>query len=96
MQAYEVLRTILKAEKLSSIDISLKLGRTRSYVSAIISRKSNPNTTIMALILDAMGYDLVARHKSGNGPDYVIDIPEEDSQKQLLESLAKAYELDEF
>ena len=94
MQAYDVLRAILSDDALSPIVISEKMGRSKSYLSVIISRHSVPYTNTMALILDTMGYDLVARSRQ-NGREYVIDIPPEDGKKQLLDSLTRAYELDE-
>ena len=92
MKAYEIIRAILDENNLSPTEVSKLMGRAPKYLSTILSRKSSPQCEIMALCLDAMGYDLVARCRH-EGTDYVFEIPERDIERQLLESLSEKYEI---
>ena len=86
MKAYRILQAIIDENGLAPTVVSRAMGRAPSYLSKVITRKSSPQCEIMALCLDAMGYDLVARSRSEDGRDYVIDIPDGDIRRQLEES----------
>lgn len=71
MQAHETLRAIIKREGHTMREVSRMYGRTDEYISATLGRRSNPNTDVMAGILDVMDYDLLARSRK-DGTEFKI------------------------
>lgn len=72
MRADKVLRAILDKEGVSTIQASVTMGKSKGYVSAILSRNIMPKTDTMAAICDALGYDLLARSRD-DGYEFNID-----------------------
>lgn len=75
MRADKVLRAILDKEGVSTIQASVTMGKSKGYVSAILSTKAMPKTDTMAKVCDALGYDLIARSRE-DGYEFTIDPPE--------------------
>ena len=95
MQAYDVLKAIVKTEGLSLYDVAYRAGRSKYYLATILARKNCPRSDIMALLLDAMGYDLIARSREHKDREFVIDMPKEDGVRQLVGELSESYELND-
>lgn len=72
MQAIKVLQTILARENVSAPTISKRIGRNRAYVNTIFSSESVPQMDTLVTILDACGYDLIARNRA-DGTEHVIE-----------------------
>ena len=72
MQAIKVLQTILARENVSAPTISKRIGRNRAYVNTIFASESMPQTDTLVTILDACGYDLIARNRA-DGTEHVIE-----------------------
>ena len=72
MKSYEAIRDILVREGANAYDISRLIRRTRTYVINIISRKLDTRVSTLVEILDALGYDLVARSRE-DGFEFDID-----------------------
>ena len=72
MTAVEVLRAFFGAGKLSTVDVSLKMGRNRSFLSAYLTRGNEPKVGLFAEILDVIGYDLLMR-KRDDGTEIILD-----------------------
>lgn len=50
------------------------MDKSDLYISALLSRGSIPKTDTMATILDACGFDLLARNRD-DGTEFIIDPP---------------------
>ncbi len=72
MQAIKVLQTILARENVSAPTISKRIGRNRAYVNTIFASESMPQMDTLVTILDACGYDLIARNRA-DGTEHVIE-----------------------
>lgn len=72
MQAIKVLPAILARENVSSTEISRRMGKGRTYLSAVISSGRTPQMDTLVTILDACGYDLIARNRA-DGTEHVIE-----------------------
>lgn len=72
MQAIKVLQTILARENASAPTISKRIGRNRAYVNTIFASESMPQIDTLVTILNACGYDLVARNRA-DGTEHVIE-----------------------
>lgn len=72
MQAIKVLQTILARENVSAPTISKRIGRNRAYVNTIFASESVPQMDTLVTILDACGYDLIARNRA-DGTEHVIE-----------------------
>lgn len=79
MQAYEVLRELLKTSTLSARAISRKIGRSENYLAVLLAKKYDPLTTTMTRILDVMDCDLLVRSRT-NGREYTIAPPPEETE----------------
>jgi hypothetical protein len=75
MQANEAMRALFGRGKASAIDASFKIGKKRNYISGTISRGSTPQADTYAMIMDAIGYDLLLRNRE-TGEEIIIDPPE--------------------
>lgn len=67
--------------------MSESLGKAPNYLATILKRKASPSCETMALILDELGFDLVARSRV-SGVEYKLDIPDNDFDKKLLNKLS--------
>lgn len=74
MQAFEVLKAIIEQDGLSVTNVSERAHKPSTYISKTIWRGSNPNCTTMVELLDAMGYDLIARNRK-TGKEFRITRP---------------------
>lgn len=72
MQAIKVLQTILARENVSAPTVSKRIGRNRAYVNTIFASESVPQMDTLVTILDACGYDLIARNRA-DGTEHVIE-----------------------
>jgi len=72
VRADKVLKEMLEREHISTIEASKMMGRSKGYVSNLISRHTIPRADTMAAICDAMGYDLIARSRE-DGYEFHID-----------------------
>ena len=75
MRADKVLREIIDKENLSATEVSLRVGKTRKYMSTLFSHHRIPQADTMAGICDAIGYDLLVRSRD-DGYEILIDPPE--------------------
>lgn len=64
MQADKVLRTILAREGVSAEKVSRALGKSPRYLDMYRYRSRTPKVDTFATILQACGYELIARNLS--------------------------------
>lgn len=74
MRADKVLRAIIDRENLSATAVSLRIGKTRKYMSTLFSHERIPQADTMAGICDVVGYDLLVRSRE-DGYEITIDPP---------------------
>ena len=74
MQADKVLRAIIRKSGLSVDGASLKIGKSKSYLSVTFARGSIPKLDTMADACSRLGWDLIARDRS-DGFEIRIDPP---------------------
>lgn len=72
MTAVELLKEMFGAGKLSTVDTSRKMGRSRAFLSTYTTRGNEPRVGLFAEILDAIGYDLIVR-KRDDGSEIRIE-----------------------
>ena len=72
MKSYEVIRDTLEREGITGYQLSHSIGCSNSYVTNIINIKKDPRVSTLTKILDALGYDLVARSRE-DGFEFEID-----------------------
>lgn len=75
MDTRTLLRHFFGKGKLSTREISLKMGRSHSYLSRYLYRESVPSSDNLAEIMDAINHDLLVRNRS-TGEEIIIDPPE--------------------
>ena len=61
MNALNTIREVLRREGISASQVSRSMGRNRSYVSILLNHNDTPNASVFIRILDACGYDVIAR-----------------------------------
>lgn len=74
MEPKTMLKSLFGRGELSTVETSLKMGRSRGYLSSYIARGNEPGITLMAEICDAIGYDLLIRNRN-DGTEIIIDPP---------------------
>ena len=72
MHAVKVLQTILAREHLIPSQVSRAIGKPQTFVSTIFNTERMPQTDTLIAILDACGYDLIARNRA-NDSEHVIE-----------------------
>lgn len=72
MHAVKVLQAILAREHLAPLQVSRVIGKPRTFVGTIFSTERMPQVQTVVTILDACGYDLIARNRD-DGSEYVIE-----------------------
>ena len=85
MQAYEILRDVIKRKKLSGRTISREMGKSDNYLAVILARRNSPLTSTMADLLNIMGCDLIVRDRD-SGHEYIV------TPHESLERIAKQIE----
>lgn len=75
MRANEAIKSMLDKEGVSTIQASKNMGKSRGYLSSVISQRVIPKADTMAAICDTLGYDLIARSRE-DGYEFTIDPPE--------------------
>lgn len=75
MQAQEVLRHFFGKGRMSTIEVSKKMGKSRSYLSNYLSTGRVPSLELTAEIMDAIDNDVVIRDRS-TGQEIPIDPPQ--------------------
>lgn len=93
MKFYQVMRSVSRKEQLSYTAIAELLGKSRGYITTVVSRKTEPRTDNAASMLDACGWVLAALPKD-DVPEsaLVIDVASDTRTKKALED--KAAELE--
>ena len=71
----KVLAEILEREGISTVQASRMYGKHKSYITSLLSRGTVPKADTLAGILDAIGYDLIARSRADG---YEFTIPPND------------------
>lgn len=87
MKAYEIIKLAMRLSERSQASVSRSLGRANNYLAEILKRKASPSCETMALILDELNFDLIARNRISH-IEYKLDIPDNDFDRQLLEKLS--------
>ena len=72
MNANETIRNILRREGVSAERAALSMGKSKSYLTALLARQTDPRMSTMVSVCDSMGYELVARSRD-DGFEFVID-----------------------
>lgn len=75
MQARDLLRYMFRSMPFEQRATSLKMGRSREFISNYVSTKRVPNLELTAEIMDAIDYDVVIRDRF-SGKEIIIDPPE--------------------
>lgn len=78
MKASEAIKTMLEESGLTGTEVSRRLGKTRKYMSTIVSTNRIPQLDTLAKMADSMGYQVVIR---GHGSEYVIE-PDSDGESE--------------
>jgi len=76
MQAIDFIKENFGRGKFSAYKTSQEIKRSPSYIGSIISHDATPRTDVFALILDAVGFDLIVRNRK-TGEETIIDPPTE-------------------
>lgn len=71
MNANDVMREMLKRENVSPERASAMMGRSRSYMSALLAKRSDPRVSTLVQACDVLDYELVARSCS-DGYEFII------------------------
>lgn len=75
MRADKAIRAMLDREGMSTIRASELMGKSKGYVSRILSTNAIPHADILANICDVAGYDLIAKSREDDF-EFLIDPPE--------------------
>ena len=76
MDAIDVLKAVFEKEGIVGTKLSAAMGKSKNYISAVMSRGSDPHCETMATILDAVNYDLIARSRD-DGFEFTIAPPDD-------------------
>lgn len=73
MHVIKVLEDILAREGLRPPVLSAEMGKGRTYINSLLNRRDSvPNLDTVIAILDACGYDLIARNRADDS-EHVIE-----------------------
>ncbi len=75
MQARELLRFVFRTMPYGQRETSLRIGRSRDFISNYVATKRVPNLELAAEIFDAIDCDLLLRDRF-TGDEIIIDPPE--------------------
>ena len=94
MTVQEVARAVMQVSGMTQQAIAEKAGRSGQAAIAMYLKSKSMRVEAFTMILDACGYELVARSKSGNYPEFVIGDEATEAPKQ--EIVGKTDELREM
>lgn len=81
MYFYDIVYTLAAKNQISIENLSLKLGKTASYIPAQKSRRSSPKVDTASTLVSACGYTLCAVPKDEIPESaFVISIKDEESK----------------
>ena len=76
MRPDEIITQMMKREHKSKREVSKVMGKSPRYLDPIVYDGRSPRVDTFAGIVDAMGYDLVARSRD-DGFEFRVDPPPE-------------------
>jgi len=79
MKASEAIKTMLEESGLTGTEVSRRLGKSRKYMSTILTTNRIPQLDTLAKMADSMGYQVIIR---GHGAEYVIEADSESSREE--------------
>ena len=81
MKVQEVAKRVMKDAGMTQTDVAKKSGIAGQSSIGMFLKSKSMRVDSLLIILDACGFELVARRANGKGPEYVIDgkegVPEE-------------------
>lgn len=75
MKAEEIVRTLVENSGISKRQVSLSMGRSESFIGAVIAQSRMPNIELASEIADACGYDTIFRSRE-TGKEIKVDPPD--------------------
>jgi len=88
MRATDIIREAMRVREVSQTTLADKIeGWSQSNVTGVLNNSGgNMKITTMYRILNALGFEIVVRSRTGSGEGWVVDYTEEDIKQMTAKS----------